>query len=76
MWNLGEPITSKSTNPYVENLGVPELFRVEAVCGTLGHLVRGFGRLPPNHPEVFLEEPQAFQAVGEKTRPVRQLTKA
>ena len=34
---------------------------MEPVCGTLGNLSA------PNNPEAFLEEPQAFQAVGENT---------
>ena len=65
IWNLGKP------EPLC---GTRELLRVEPVCGTLGNLhlygnlVPGFGRLPqttPKHPEALLEEPQAFQAVGE-----------
>ena len=48
------------------NLVEPELLRMEPVCGTSRNLVQGFGRLPQTTPEALLEEPQAFQAVGEK----------
>ena len=52
------------------NLGEPGLFRVVPWCGTLGTWSLEPGsRLraaAPNHPEALLEEPQAFQAVGEK----------
>ena len=53
---------------FVWNLGKPQLFRVEPLCGTSRSLAEPGSRFraaAPNHPEVLLEEPQAFQAVGE-----------
>ena len=46
------------------NLGEPELLRVEPVCPWEPAPAR-FRAAAPNHPEALLEEPQAFQAVGE-----------
>ena len=37
--------------------------------GTSRNLVTAFPAAAPNHPEALLEEPQAFQAVGEKKTP-------
>ena len=51
------------------NLVEPQLLRVEPVCGTSRNLPEPGARFraaAPNHPETLLEEPQAFQAVGEK----------
>ena len=124
IWNLGEPelfrveplcgtwwnLNFSKWNHYVEpcgtstfksgtfmrNLVEPELLTVEPLCGTLwtlnfeqwnlyvepggtwtfksGTCMRNLAepgprfRAPPNHPEAaLLEEPQAFQAVGEKS---------
>ena len=41
---------------------------MESLCGTLGIGEPGarFRSAAPNHPEPLLEEPQAFQAVGEQ----------
>ena len=54
----------------------PELLTVEPVCGTwtfkngtmrnLAEPGPRFWAAAPNHPKALLEEPQAFQAVGEK----------
>ena len=52
------------------NLVEPQLLRVEPVRGTSRNLPEPGARFraaAPNHPEALLEEPQAFQAVGEKT---------
>ena len=46
----------------------PELLRMEPLCGTSRNLAEPGARFraaAPNHPEALLEEPQAFQAVGE-----------
>ena len=46
----------------------PELLRMEPVCGTSRNLAEPGSRFraaAPKHPEALLEEPQAFQAVGE-----------
>ena len=53
------------------NLVEPELFRMEPLCGTSRNLAEPGARFraaAPNHPGALLEEPQAFQAVGEKSK--------
>ena len=67
MWNFGEPelcgeaLTLWTLEPL--NLGEPELLRMERNFAEPGPRSRAAA---PNHPETLLEEPQAFQAVGEK----------
>ena len=51
------------------NLVEPQLLRMEPVCGTSWNLAEPglrFRAAAPKHPEALLEEPQAFQAAGEK----------
>ena len=61
LWNLSlEP-----WNLYLWNL---ELLRVEPVCGTLGNLVPGFGRLPQTTPKLYRKNPKLFKLLGEKNR--------
>ena len=61
MWNLVEP--------QLWNLVEPQFLRMEPVCVTLRNLAEPgprFRAAAQNHPEALLEEPQAFQAVGEQ----------
>ena len=54
------------------NLVEPQLLRMEPVCGTSRNFAEPGARFraaAPNHPEALSEEPQAFQAVGEKISP-------
>ena len=79
MWNLAEPEllpieplcgTSTFTNgTFMWNLSELELLRMEPLCETARNLAEPGARFraaAPNHHEALLEEPQAFQAVGEK----------
>ena len=79
MWNLAEseflsvePLcaTFRNLNLYVEPLWNLEHFKwsLETFnCGTfMWDLGKPGARFPPNHPKALLEEPQAFQAVGEQ----------
>ena len=52
------------------NLLEPQLLRMEPVCcmRNLAEPGARFRAAAPNHPEALLEEPQAFQAVGEKCK--------
>ena len=55
--------------PLCGTLKKPELLRMEPLGGTLWNLAEPGARFraaAPNHPGALLEEPQAFQAVGEK----------
>ena len=76
LWNL-EPswnLRSVECEPelYVEalwaleplNLGEPELLRLEPLCGTLGNLVSGFGRLPQTTPQLYWKNPKLFKLLG------------
>ena len=68
MWNLGEPELLR-VEPGYWNLVEPELATAEPVCRTRNLAEPGprFRAAAPNHPEALLEEPQASQAVGEKS---------
>ena len=57
MWNQGK------LNLYVEL----RTFKSGTFMWNLGEPGARFPAAAPNHPEALLEEPQAFQAVGEKT---------
>ena len=66
VWNLGE------LELYVEalwaleplNIGEPELLRLEPLCGTLGNLVPGLGRLPQTTPKLYWKNPKLFKLLG------------
>ena len=67
LWNLGTCLC-----------GIWALVRVEPLCGTLGNLVPGFGRLPQPPLSALLEEPQAFRSLkknSERTRSQRHRAK-
>ena len=68
MWNLVEPELLRT---FMWDLVEPELLKMEPLCGTSRNLAEPGARFQaaaPNHPEALLEEPQAFQAVGEKLK--------
>ena len=44
------------------------LYKIETFMWNLGEPGSRFPAAAPNHPKALLEEPQAFQAVGEKEK--------
>ena len=66
VWNLGEPelYVEALWTPELLNLGEPELLRLEPLCGTLGNLVPGFGRLPQTTPKLYWKHPKLFKLLG------------
>ena len=47
------------------DLGEPEPLRAEPLCGTLGDLVPGFGRLPSTTRKFYWNDPKSLKMWGE-----------
>ena len=66
--NLSEPNVSWM-EPWLRNLSEPNVSWMEPWLRNLSEPGARFRAAAPNHPEALLEEPQAFQAVGETFHP-------
>ena len=61
LWNLGTFIC-----------GTWELVREEPLCGTLGYLVPGFGRLPQTTTKLYWKNPKLFKLLGKNVKKSQQ----
>ena len=55
MWNLSDPGTFEPWGTFLS---------LEPLCGTLGYLVPGFGRLPRTTPKLYWKNPKLFKLWG------------